>query len=220
MDTQLKEYAKTHAWAYQMQKSQGLDSYDNYSGPDLGDMVVVCGRNRDSDILTESNFNAALDLLGGESKNVKVERFGHWGCGWLELILVNPKSLKHLKIAYDISKRLADYPVLDESDYSNRQCESYSDFSKDHESDIADALEKHFKVKKNKALVRIAYDLNMECQYQGGEDACINIYTMRQPDASDLKDLKDCLESMAYQYKRSRTFKALVGAVNAYQVKA
>ena len=78
------------------------------------------GRNRDSDQLTESNFATALALLGGESDTVEVHRFGHWACGWLEVIIAHPRRGDALQ---DIAARLADYPVLDEDDYSRREFE-------------------------------------------------------------------------------------------------
>lgn len=122
MKQQLIDFAKKNAWNAKMSQG-GLDSYDNYSGPDLGDLVVVAGRNRDSETLTESNFASALEMLGGESDTVQVHRFGHWGCGWFELILVDPKDEMALQIAYNIQQALADYPVLDDSDYSERESE-------------------------------------------------------------------------------------------------
>jgi len=40
-------------------------------------LVVPVSRNRDSNTLAESNFDAALEMLGGESDTVEVHRFGH-----------------------------------------------------------------------------------------------------------------------------------------------
>lgn len=37
---------------------------------------------RDSGPLEESNFAVVLADLGGESDDVEVHRFGHWGPGW------------------------------------------------------------------------------------------------------------------------------------------
>lgn len=215
MNTQLQKYAHEHSWGYKMNNSKGLDSWNNYTGPDMGDLVVVVGHNRDSDILTKSNFSVALDLLGGESDNVQVSRFGHWGSGWFELILVNPKSLKHLKIAYDIHNKLEEYPVLDDADYSERESESYAEYAENSKSELSDALSQHFGVKRTKTLEDIAYALNMECQYQNGEEGCVNIYTCRAPDAYDIKHLKSYMDGIAYNYRKSRVFKALVKALQA-----
>lgn len=91
--------------------------------PDQGNWLVVpCGRNRDSGCLLESNFHAALKRLGGESDTVQVHRFGHWACGWFEIIIVAPDSGAS-KLALDIDKALEDYPVLNEDDWSQREIE-------------------------------------------------------------------------------------------------
>jgi hypothetical protein len=89
----------------------------------IGEFLVLLGRNRDSDILTESNFAQALQALGGESNSVQVHRFGHWACGWYELILIDPSDAAALAIAEDIEASLSDYPVLNDEDFSNREYE-------------------------------------------------------------------------------------------------
>ena len=113
----LAEFIKTESWRFQMDGSRRLAGWSNYSGGEMehADWVVVIGRNRDSEVLEESNFASALEQLGGESKNVEIHRFGHWGCGWFELLMVNPKHLKSLRVAYNIHKSLEHYPVLVEN---------------------------------------------------------------------------------------------------------
>lgn len=209
-----KEFARTHSWAYQMDNSGGLDGRSNYSGGmEHPDWVVSCGRNRDSDLLQESNFDAALERLGGESKHVIVERFGHWGCGWFELILVNPRSQKHLAIAHTIHIELEAYPVLDESDFSEREWEYQSNFARENQKDLAEAISIHFGLKPTRALVNLAYELNIECQAYAGNDACINVYKGRKPDQSDVRLLRDVMTQLEYRHKRSPIFKRLQNAV-------
>lgn len=101
----------------------GLDSLANYAGsiPDP-EWLVVLTRSRDSDILTESNFECALSELGGESETVNVFRFGHWACGWWEALAVQSGSEEE-KIALKIKSELDDYPVLDEADFYGREQE-------------------------------------------------------------------------------------------------
>lgn len=82
--------------------------------------VLPCSRNRDSDCLSESNFAVALDMLGGESETVQVHRFGHWACGWYEIIVVKPET-DAAKTAQEIEDSLDDYPVLDDEDFSERE---------------------------------------------------------------------------------------------------
>ena len=90
-------------------------------------LVLPCGRNRDSGLLDESNFTAALELIGGEGEDCQVHRFGHWACGWFELILVRPASKAH-EAAAGIVARLENYPVLDEEDYGRRQYDSVVEY--------------------------------------------------------------------------------------------
>ena len=61
--------------------------------------------------------------MDGESETVEVHRFGHWGCGWFEIIIVDPTS-KHAAIAQSIKDDLENYPVLNEDDFCEREHES------------------------------------------------------------------------------------------------
>lgn len=192
----LKEFASTHSWETQMNRAQGLDSWNNYSGPSMGTWVVSVGRNRDSEILELSNFDVALERLGGESKHVRIERFGHWGCGWFELILVNPRNAKALKEAYSIHRDLKSYSVLDESDFSEREYEAYQEYADGAKADLAKALALHFGLKNTRTLRSLAYELNMEAQFYGGNDCCVNIYSGRKPDQRDLRELQRHLNSV------------------------
>jgi hypothetical protein len=85
---------------------------------DRDDWLVVITRTRDSECLEESNFTAALKLLGSESDTVEIVRLGHWACGWIEHIFAAPE---HRAACEDIQARLDDYPVLDEDDFSQRE---------------------------------------------------------------------------------------------------
>jgi hypothetical protein len=94
-------------------------------------LVLGVAQNRDSDILSLSNFAEALKMLGGESETVQVHRFGHWANGWFEIILINPDDAKAVKTADDIESALAGYPVLSDEDYSERE---YADYQQSWES--------------------------------------------------------------------------------------
>jgi len=177
----LKEFVNQFSWSKQMERSNGLDSFSNYSGPDLGDLVVVCGRNRDSELIAESNFECALKELGGESETVRVERFGHWGCGWFELILVDPKDTKALETAYSIKRCLQEYVLLDDSDFSEREFEQQlEDFDTCHgyfERNFAEALGlENDDLEGNRedleTLLRAAFQDDVS--YRGVEDAFVN----------------------------------------------
>ena len=78
---------------------------------------VFLGRNRDSDLLTLSNFECALKAIGGESDTVRVVREHHWACGWVEWIAIHESDCDALIVADEILEALADYPVLDDEHF-------------------------------------------------------------------------------------------------------
>ena len=89
---------------------------------------VFIGRNRDYDILSESNFECAFKELGGESDTVKIVRESHWACGWIEWIAIHESDGKSLEIADSILDSLSDYPVLDGGDFCEREWESAQEY--------------------------------------------------------------------------------------------
>jgi len=108
----------------EMSQPGALDSYNNFVGQDddYRDWYGVLGRSRDSGPLEESNFEVALAQLGGESEDVRVERYGHWGVGWVEGIYVRPGS-QALAVAEEIAKCLEEFPALDDEDFARRHQE-------------------------------------------------------------------------------------------------
>ena len=106
---------------YQQMTAGGIDGYSNFMGDDTDyrDWLGVGGRHRDSSLREISNFEQTLKALGGRGPNVRVENYGHWGVGWIEEIYVRPGTPEEEK-AREIEAALANYPVLDDTDYFNR----------------------------------------------------------------------------------------------------
>ena len=105
-----------------IQRPSGFDSLNNYAGQtDFPGLYVVLTRNRDSDCLGESNWRVALEQLGGESDDVIIHRFGHWACGWWEALCVSGDKQTE---GEQIVNLLADYPILDEEDFSTLEHET------------------------------------------------------------------------------------------------
>jgi hypothetical protein len=122
-----------------------METYSNYSPsaydteglglPERQDWYVVpCARNRESNCLAESNFAYALEAMGGEGDNVEIHRFGHWTCGWFEIIIVRPNTNAYAA-AREIEESLEDYSILDEEDYDKRQMEEAHSVWKDGYTD-------------------------------------------------------------------------------------
>ena len=121
-------------------------SPDSYFGFDpVGDYMFYM-KTRDSEIMVESNFDRMLeDIRKFIAKNnfpeptVIVDKFdeelpsdwvytftaSHWGCSWVEYILVRkdaPEAI--IEKADEIYHSVREYPVYDEDDYSERQDEA------------------------------------------------------------------------------------------------
>ena len=103
---------------YKEFRPTGFDTHINFDDDREDWLVCPCGRNRDSQILERCNFDACLEILGGESDTVEVHRFGHWAVGWFEVILVSPTRSAEVE---EIERSLADYPILDEDKYSDQE---------------------------------------------------------------------------------------------------
>lgn len=108
-----------------------------YSGPFLlGEqqnwLVVPVSQTRDSGHLEKSNFEVACERIADASDwrklQYEVHRFGHWGPGWYEIILVEPDTPCQ-SVAQSICDELNNYPVLDEDDWCKREYAEWSDRS-------------------------------------------------------------------------------------------
>ncbi len=115
-----------------------------YAGAIWPDYYVVYGRTRDSDTITESNWTVitkALTAIEPESEpdhapwfdkpdeardtpkpGWVIVRESHFLCGWVEWIGVHHQAdPRVIKSADDMIGRIADYPILDESEWSERE---------------------------------------------------------------------------------------------------
>lgn len=90
---------------------------------------IVAAVHRDSDALDRSNLQVLLADLGGESESVIIERAGHWAVGWIDYLIVNPHAKDKLRIAIAASKRLEDYPVLDDEHFSALEYEEFMELA-------------------------------------------------------------------------------------------
>lgn len=101
---------------------------DSYAGEVWPCYYVFLSQHRDSDCLTRSNFIRGLELIGGESETVQVVREGHWAVGWVEWIAIHQDDEAALKIADEIAAALQDYPVADESHFSEMEWNEAQDY--------------------------------------------------------------------------------------------
>lgn len=111
---------------------------DSYGGHSPEGHYCVYSRNRESTILENCNYQSILNELkeldcetSGKKERPKVYDFraGHWACGWVEYIIIERDAHSAvLERACEILSALADYPVYNEVEYSNKQNEEIHDY--------------------------------------------------------------------------------------------
>ena len=109
---------------------------DCYIGAEWPEYYVFLGRHRDSDILTESNYWSGLKAIGGERDTedgtnlvIRIQE-NHWAVGWVEWIAIHESCEEALRLADGVMERLADYPVVDDDDLSEREDKCVYDYWK------------------------------------------------------------------------------------------
>ena len=111
----------------------GFDREGRYTslGEERGEWFVApVGQNRDSGIRQQSNFAVCereLEKLDPDGETWEVHRFGHWGPGWYEIILVAPESTA-FNLCIEFASCLDNYPILDDSDLSEREYEAAASY--------------------------------------------------------------------------------------------
>lgn len=112
----------------------------NYIGPSWDGWLIFLTRTRDSGLLTNHNFDTALAALkalpkvvGIGKRTVQVVRDSHWACGWVEWIAIHPRNKAAIARAEQLTRKLNDYPILDEMGYENKEheevCATWEDMS-------------------------------------------------------------------------------------------
>ena len=78
-------------------------------------LVLPIGLKRDSGALEKANWEAAQDRLPGPDGGAwEIHHFGHWACGWFEIMLLRPGS-DAIEVGGNIEEEMNNgYPVLDE----------------------------------------------------------------------------------------------------------
>jgi len=106
-------------------KDRAWKRESNYIGEDLEGYYIIYSHNRDSTLVTESNWDTLKEMFK-DNPRVRILNFNHWLCGWVECFMINGEemTIEDYNQILDIINRLEDYPLLDESDYSNREFES------------------------------------------------------------------------------------------------
>jgi hypothetical protein len=105
----------------------------HYIGERFENCYVLAAQSRDSDILEQSNFYAALAFVGGEHETVTTVRSSHWLVGWIEQILIREDDADAIALGNEVIRKLSEHPVLDELDYDRRLSERREEYRTDIE---------------------------------------------------------------------------------------
>lgn len=110
-----------------------FDSFAWFHARELADAderAIVYTHHRDSSLMAQSNaavIEKALEpFTEGDDPEVIAERHTHWLCGWIDGYSIrvfdsNGQVTDAFRVYHELEVRMADYPLLDESDYSNRE---------------------------------------------------------------------------------------------------
>ncbi|AKY03904.1 hypothetical protein SEA_VERSE_74 [Streptomyces phage Verse] len=170
---------------------------------------VISWADRGDDILEESNFHTARDLIAGAAEDEEhwfQGSAGHWLVGNLEQIWVQvyedetrEEFTQAFIEAVEIQESLSSYPILDESDYSEREWKLY-------EENLSEALDQ----------AQRDYDLDTGEEAQAIRDAFYEVSGERLPwDGADVS--WDAVEEL-YREVRDEFFTELVLGVHPGQL--
>ena len=103
-------------------RARDLDDPENW--------CIVYSHNRDSGLLDESNAAAIEATMEPflEGEDLCPEHHHHWACGWIDgysiRVFRDGQITEAFRKYHELAERLDNYPLLDEEDYSSRECEA------------------------------------------------------------------------------------------------
>ena len=102
----------------------------DYGGYSPDGAYIFASVNRDSNLLDQSNWDSINKAFEPFDQDFVITwRAGHWAVGWVEYFGIAENAPDEMIIeAAEIVAALEDYPILDESDYSERQYEAVQDY--------------------------------------------------------------------------------------------
>lgn len=105
-------------------RSRELDDPDNWT--------IVYTHHRDSGLLDESNASVIrkemLPFADGDNPDVVFESHSHWAVGHVDgfsiRVFMNDQITDAFRKYHELMEKRDEYPILDETDYSNREYEA------------------------------------------------------------------------------------------------
>ena len=105
-------------------RERDLDDADNWA--------IFYTHNRDSGLLAQSNADAISKAMepftDGDDPDIVMESHSHWAVGHVDgfsiRVFRNGEITEAFKTYHELAEQLAEYPILDEEDYSERELEA------------------------------------------------------------------------------------------------
>lgn len=172
--------------------------YFGYWGND--DMFITWGfvgidRTRDSNILEISNFEVITkDLMEKYPDDFRIENYGHWLSGWVDRLCcrvlknkgeINQENITEaFRAAMEWHKKLSDYPVASENDYSEREYEAAIEFIQDLPNSILDLVDPSIDGWAEKIFHELVHNMDIDFipdgySYPTDDDFITAIYNMQ-----------------------------------------
>ena len=100
--------------------------------PDSDKWAIFYTHHRDSSLIDQSNAavinRTMMPFTKGDDVTVVPESHNHWAVGYIDgfsiRVFKRGRITKAFKAYYELQRRLDDYPLLDETDYSERELEA------------------------------------------------------------------------------------------------
>ena len=104
----------------------------SYDLPDADQWAMIYTHNRDSGLLDQSNASVIVKALesftDGGDPNVVFESHNHWAIGHVDGLSIrvyrDAEITEAFRVYHELALRLDDYPILSDTDYSERELEA------------------------------------------------------------------------------------------------
>jgi hypothetical protein len=162
-------------------------------------LVMPISINRDTEsCITLSNWQVCQDMMDKANIEYEIHNFGHWACGWFEILIVHPDSQDFVE---EIGCLLSEYPILNDEHHSQLETErddqawesyGYPDFISKYDNASSNEIEEYLVTilqNMDKDELRFLFD-NMEGSVKHSNYGVSYYY----PDP-DFTHLLDCLLS-------------------------
>lgn len=120
----------THEQARKVLEPQMWVRPDNYVGKNWNGWAVIVGRHRDSDLLSNHNYESIMEVLhcsAIDDDAWQVISVNHWAVGWIESIAVKVDNEYAACMAAQIFQQLQSYPIWDEDGYLQAEEQAVAD---------------------------------------------------------------------------------------------